>query len=63
MPPTIEVEQEQDGRWIAEMPELPGAMTYGHTRHEAIDRVHALYLRVLADQLEHGESCYEGHPQ
>lgn len=46
---TIEVEQEDDGRWLAEVPELPGVLTYGQTRHEAIDRVQALSLRVLAD--------------
>ncbi len=55
MPLTIEVEQEDDGRWIAEVPDLPGVMTYGQTRQEAIDRVQALSLRVLADRLEHGE--------
>lgn len=56
MPLLIEVEQESDGRWIAEVPAFPGAMTYGSTRQEAIDRVRALSLRVLADRLEHGES-------
>jgi predicted RNase H-like HicB family nuclease len=55
MPLTVEVEQEEDGRWIAEVPELPGVMSYGQTRQEAIDRVQALSLRVLADRLEHGE--------
>jgi len=55
MPLTIEVEQEEDGRWIAEVAELPGVLTYGHTRKEAIDRVQALSLRVLADRLDHGE--------
>jgi predicted RNase H-like HicB family nuclease len=55
MPFTIEVEQEEDGRWLAEVPELPGVLTYGQTRQEAIDRVQALSLRVLADRLEHGE--------
>lgn len=52
---TIQVEQEEDGRWLAEVPELPGVLTYGQTRQEAIDRVQALSLRVLADRLEHGE--------
>lgn len=56
MPLTIEVEREDDGRWLAEVPELPGVLTYGHTRQEAIDRVQALSLRVLADRLEHGEA-------
>jgi predicted RNase H-like HicB family nuclease len=52
----IEVEREDDGRWLAEIPELPGVMAYGQTREEAISRVKALALRVLADRLEHGES-------
>ncbi len=55
MPLTIEIEQEEDGRWIAEVPELPGVLTYGQSRQEAIDRIQALSLRVLADRLEHGE--------
>jgi predicted RNase H-like HicB family nuclease len=55
MPLTIEIEQEEDGRWIAEVPELPGVLTYGQTRQEAIDRAQALCLRVLADRLEQGE--------
>jgi predicted RNase H-like HicB family nuclease len=55
MPLTIEVEQEEDGRWIAEVPDLPGVLTYGETRQEAIDRAQALSLRVLADRLDHGE--------
>ena len=52
---TIEVEQEVDGRWLAEVMELPGVLAYGQTRQEAIDRVEVLSLRVLADRLEHGE--------
>ena len=52
----IEVEREEDGRWIAEVIELPGVLAYGQTREEAIDKVKALALRVLADRLEHGES-------
>jgi predicted RNase H-like HicB family nuclease len=51
----IEVEQEEDGRWIAEVPQLPGVMAYGQTRQEAVDRVQSLSLRVLADRLNHGE--------
>ena len=51
----IEVEREDDGRWIAEIPELPGVMVYGQTREEAIFRVQALALRVIADRLENGE--------
>jgi predicted RNase H-like HicB family nuclease len=52
---TIEIEREDDGRFIAEVPELPGTMVYGQTREEATARVQALALRVLADRLEHGE--------
>ena len=55
MPLSVEVEQEEDGRWLAEVPELPGVLAYGQTRQEAIDRVQALSLRVLADRLDHGE--------
>jgi predicted RNase H-like HicB family nuclease len=56
---TIEVERETDGRWIAEVVELPGVMLYAPTRDEAIARVKILALRVLADRLEHGESIPE----
>jgi predicted RNase H-like HicB family nuclease len=52
----IETEQEEDGRWIAEIATLSGVMVYGQTREEAISRVEALALRVLADRIEHGES-------
>jgi predicted RNase H-like HicB family nuclease len=55
----IETEQEEDGRWIAEVTRLPGVMVYGATRDEAIARVKALALRVLADRLEHGEAVPE----
>jgi len=51
----IDCEQEEDGRWIAEVLELPGVLVYGETREEAIAKVQALALRVLADRLEHGE--------
>ncbi len=51
----IEIEREEDGRWIAEIPELPGVMAYGNSRNEAISKAEALALRVLADRLEHGE--------
>lgn len=51
----IEIEQEDDGRWIAELPDLPGVMAYGATREEATAAVQALGLRVLADRVEHGE--------
>ncbi len=52
----IELEQETDGRWIAEVVELPGVMIYGQTASEARARVQALALRVLAERLEHGEA-------
>jgi predicted RNase H-like HicB family nuclease len=52
---TIEVDVEEDGRWIAEVPDLPGVMAYGRTRKEAVGKVEALALRVVADRLEHGE--------
>ena len=51
----IEIEQETDGRWIAEVPELPGVLAYGATRDLAVRQAQALSLRVLADRLEHGE--------
>ncbi|MGI8982276.1 MAG: type II toxin-antitoxin system HicB family antitoxin [Pirellulaceae bacterium] len=51
----IEVEQEEDGRWLAEVPELPGVLAYGHSREEAVSHAQALALRVLADRLDHGE--------
>ena len=51
----IETEQKADGRWVADIPALPGALAYGTSRAEAITRVQALALRVLADRLEHGE--------
>ena len=47
----IEIEREEDGRWIAEVPDLPGVMTYGETREDAIAKVEALALRVMADRL------------
>jgi predicted RNase H-like HicB family nuclease len=56
---TIEVEQEEDGRWLTEIPELPGVLTYGATRDDAIARAKALALRVMADRLDHGESVPE----
>ena len=51
----IELEQEDDGRWLADIPELPGVLAYGATREEAAARAQALALRVIADRLEHGE--------
>lgn len=55
----IEIEREEDGRWIAEIPDLPGVMVYGNSRGEAISKAEALALRVLADRLEHGEEIPE----
>jgi predicted RNase H-like HicB family nuclease len=52
----IELEQEADGRWLAEIPVLPGVVAYGQTREEAIASVKALALRALADRLDHGEA-------
>jgi len=52
----VEVDQEVDGRWIAEVPELPGVLAYGQTREEAVRRAQARSLRVLAERLENGES-------
>ncbi len=55
----ITIEQEDDGRWIAEIQELPGVMTYGVTAADARAKVEALALRVLADRREHGEPVPE----
>jgi predicted RNase H-like HicB family nuclease len=55
----IELEQEEDGRWIGEVASLPGVLTYGTTRTDALAKVQALALRVLADRLEHGEAVPE----
>lgn len=55
----IELEREADGRWIAEVPAFAGVLTYGATRAEAVARVQALALRVLAERLEHGETAPE----
>ena len=53
---SIEYEQEEDGRWLAEVPQLPGVLAYGATPDEAMAKVEALALRVLAERLEQGES-------
>lgn len=55
----VELEREEDGRWIAEVPALPGVMAYGESREEALARTQALALRVIADRLEHGEPVPE----
>lgn len=52
---TLELDREEDGRYIAEVPDLPGVLAYGATKEEATARAQALALRVLADRLEHGE--------
>jgi len=52
----VDVEQEEDGRWIAEVLDLPGVLAYGETLAEAKAKVQALALRVIADRLEHGEA-------
>ena len=53
---TVEYEQEEDGRWLAEVQELPGVMVYGKDPDDAVAHVQALALRVVADRLENGES-------
>jgi predicted RNase H-like HicB family nuclease len=55
----IEIDREDDGRWMAEVPVLSGVQTYGRTRDEAIARVQALALRVIAERLEHAEAPAE----
>jgi predicted RNase H-like HicB family nuclease len=56
---TVDVEQEDDGRWIGEVPELPGVLAYGQDREEVVARTKALAFPVLADRLEHGEPIPE----
>jgi predicted RNase H-like HicB family nuclease len=56
----IEVDRETDGRWIAEVMELPGCLAYGQTQEDALAKAKALALRVLADRLEHGEPVPAG---
>ncbi|OGU16285.1 MAG: hypothetical protein A2X61_05475 [Ignavibacteria bacterium GWB2_35_12] len=51
----IETDRETDGRWIAEIPSMPGVMTYGNTKEDAIQKVMSLTLRVIADKYESGE--------
>lgn len=51
----VELDREDDGRWIAEVPRLPGVLVYGDSRDDALARAEALAPRVLADRLEHGE--------
>jgi predicted RNase H-like HicB family nuclease len=54
---TLETEQEDDGRWLAEVPGIPGALAYGETRAAAMAKAEALALRALAEQLEAGEAA------
>ena len=56
---TIEIDREIDGRWIADVQELPGVLSYGKTRREAAAKAEALALRVIADQLEVGGSAVQ----
>ena len=56
---SVESEREDDGRWLAEVPELAGVLAYGATCEEAITRAEALALRVIADRLDHGEAIPE----
>jgi predicted RNase H-like HicB family nuclease len=56
MPLSQELEQEEDGRWLAEVPELPGVVVYGQTRQEAIERIQALAHRVLAEHTALGST-------
>ena len=53
---TIEHEREEDGRWLAEVPQIPGALAYGATANEAMAKAEVLALRVLAERLEHDEA-------
>ena len=55
----VETEREEDGRWIAEVSAMRGALAYGATRDEAVAKVEALVLRAIADKLEHGEQAPE----
>jgi len=56
---TVEVEREDDGRWIDEVTDLSGVLAYGSTREEAVARAKALTFRALADRIEHGEDLPE----
>lgn len=55
----IDLDREEDGRWIADVPDLPGVLVYGESRKEAIAKAQTLALRVIADRLEHGETVPE----
>jgi len=53
---TVEFDKEADGRWIAEIPKLPGVMAYGFTKKEALQKVYVIALRTLADNIEQGDT-------
>ena len=55
----IEIDREEDGRWIADVADLPGTSVYGATRDEAVAKAKALALRMIADRLEHREEIPE----
>ncbi|NDD21723.1 MAG: type II toxin-antitoxin system HicB family antitoxin [Synechococcaceae bacterium WBA_3_309] len=59
---SLECEQEIDGRWIAEVPELPGVLSYGDSASDAMSKAEILALRVIADRLEHGDSELLSNP-
>jgi predicted RNase H-like HicB family nuclease len=54
---TIETELETDGRWIAEIPQVPGALAYGATKEEAVNKAYAIALRSVADDVEHSDDA------
>ena len=58
---TVDLDREDDGRWIGEVTELPGVLAYGSSREEAVAKAKALAFRVLADRLDHGEDIPEIH--
>jgi predicted RNase H-like HicB family nuclease len=53
----VETERETDGRWIAEIPQVPGALAYGNTKEEAINKAYAIALRSVADDVEHSQDA------
>ena len=59
---TLQLDREDDGRWIAEVPALPGVLVYGTTREDATNRVKVLSLRVLAERINHGEPIPDVKP-
>jgi predicted RNase H-like HicB family nuclease len=56
---TVNVEREEDGRWLAEVPDLPGVLVYAMTQDDAIAKAKALSFRVIADRIDHGEAVPE----